>query len=558
MPTCLKCQQPFEITQGDLDFYSKLSVPAPTSCPDCRWIRRLIERNTRTLYKRKCDFSGEEMISQYHENQPFPVYHWKVWWSDKWDATKYARPFDFNKPFFLQFHDLKNVTPHLSAFVIGETMTNSLYTNCAGYLKNCYMTFEADYDEDCYYCNRLYYSQNCMDCLSIYKSELCYEAIDCQNCYNLKYSTDCETCSESYFLNNCKSCKNCIGCINLRHKQYHIFNKEYSKRDYEKQLAEFDFQTLANIAKFRKQAEEFFQTQPHKNLQQEHNENSLGDYLYDSKNAEYCFDCKDLEDCKYVGRVAMQAKNCMDYSGWGDKAELLYECAACGNNAYNLKFCTTCTTNNSNLEYCDHCTGCKDCFGCVGLKRKKFCILNQEYSEEEYKDLRARIIVHMQKSGQNGEAPEYGQFFPIEICPFAYNESLVMEVFPKTHEEALKQGFKWLGNDARFTPQTFRMPERIADVKDSVMSELLACKFCGKNFKLIEQELKFYRALNIPAPISCPNCRHFSRLATRNPKQLFESKCDKCSKKIMTSYKEKSSPIYCEECYTKHVFTTEK
>jgi hypothetical protein len=160
----------------------------------------------------------------------------------------------------------------------------------------------------------------------------------------------------------------------------------------------------------------------------------------------------------------------------------------------------------------------------------------------------------MQKSGQNEQIPEYGQFFPVEICPYAYNESLVMEVFPKTKEQALKSGFKWLESDAKFIPQAYKMPERIADVEDSIMNELLACKSCGKNFKLIDQELKFYRALNIPVPVFCPNCRHFSRLATRNPRQLFESKCDKCDKKIMTSYKEKSSPIYCEECYTEHVF----
>lgn len=320
-------------------------------------------------------------------------------------------------------------------------------------------------------------------------------------------------------------------------------------------LAEFDFHTLANIEKFRKKAEEFWNKEPHKNLQQEHNENSLGDYLYNSKNAFYCFDCDDLEDCRYCGRVAMTAKNCMDYSGWGDKAELLYECAACGNNAYNLKFCSTCATNNTNLEYCDQCTGCKDCFGCIGLKRKKFHILNKEYSEEEYKNLRAQLIAHMQRTG------EWGKFFPTEICPFAYNESLAMEVFPKTKEEALKAGFKWYEGDAKSVPQVCKMPERIEDVQDSITNELLACKFCNKNFKLIEQELKFYRALNIPAPISCPNCRHFSRLATRNPKQLFKSKCDKCEKEMMTSYPQNSTqnqfthpPIYCEKCYTKEVF----
>lgn len=545
---CRVCGGGFEITKEDTEFYKQFKVPHPTLCPTCRLMRRMNFRNTRNLYIRKCDFSGKEMLSTYHEDHKFPVYHYSIWWSDKWDAIKFGRPIDFKKTFFKQFKELKDKTPHMSVHVIGGTLENSEYTNCTAYLKNCYMIFEADYDEDCYYSNRVYYSENIVDCLDIYKSKICYECRDCQNCYNLKYSNDCENCIDSLFLSNCKSCKNCIGCINLRHKQFCIFNKQYTEEEYEKLKTKYGIETLKNVETLRKETEKFFEKHPRKDLHEEHNENSLGDYLYNSENAYYCFDCKDLEDCRYCARVSMTVKNAMDLTAWGDKMELIYESAACGGNVYNLKFCTTCSTNSSDLEYCDQCIGCSNCFGCVSLNRKSYCILNKQYSREEYFDLKEKLISHMMKN------KEYGEFFPIDISPFGYNESIATEYFPLTKQEATKQGFKWTERDKEPVIQTCEIPELINNVPDSIIDETLVCEKCGKNYRIVSQELKFYRQHKIPIPRRCTNCRHFDRLAARNPKVFLDHKCDKCGQKTKTTYpKETKCPIYCRECYEKYV-----
>lgn len=545
---CKVCFKKFEIDDLDYEFYKKISVPVPAKCPTCRLVRRLLERNTRQLYKRKCDFSGKDIISQYHPDQPFPVYHYDVWYGDGWDALKCGQDIDFSKPFFEQFKTLKNKVPHMSAFVVGGTLENSDYTNCTGYLKNCYLIFEADYNEDCCYSNRIYHSKNLVDCLGMYDSELCYECLDSRNCFNLGYSNDCENCSDSLFLNNCKACKNCLGCINLRHKSFCVFNKQYSESEYREEIKKYDFETLRGIKEFWHKVTEFFNTQPHKNLQQDHNENCLVDYVYDSKNAYYCFDCKDLEDCRYCARVAMTVKSCMDYSGWGDKSELVYESAACGNNAYNLKFCTTCASNNSNLEYCDQCTGCGDCFGCIGLKRKKYCVLNKQYAESEYFVVKNRLVKHMM------ETKEYGEFFPVELAPFGYNESIAMEYFPISKDEVLKMGFKWTDREKAYKSQGFKVPEKIRDVNDSILNEVLACNRCGMNFKITGMELKFYRQFGVPIPENCTNCRHNERFAMRNPKCFYDRKCGKCGQSIKTTFPpETICPVYCEKCYLKEV-----
>ncbi len=376
--TCVECGNSFEITDDDQEFLRDFAVPAPKSCPECRLMRRMIERNARRLYWRKSDASRKRILSQYHADHPFPVYTPEEWWNDSWDALKYGQSIDFSRSFFQQFKELKNKVPHQARFLIQDTMENSDYVNCAGFLKNCYLCFEVDYNEDCYYSNRVYNSKDIVDSSNCYESEILYESVDCTSCHSVFFSQDCHNCSGSFFLKNCIGCNECIGCMNQRQKRYMLMNEQLTPEEFTKRKAALRLDAFAGIEAFKIKAETFFRTQPHRYAQAERNESSTGDHLYDSKNAFSCMDCKDLEDCRYCAKVAMGVKSSMDYNSWGDKAERVYQCSACGNNIFNLKFCTTCATNNSDLEYCDSCNGCHNCFGCVGLKKKEFCILNTQ------------------------------------------------------------------------------------------------------------------------------------------------------------------------------------
>jgi len=78
--TCPVSGKNFEIPDEDHDFYKKMSLPAPTLCPEERWKRRMRWRNDRVFYQRKCDLTGRDIISQYRPEMPFPVYHQSVWW----------------------------------------------------------------------------------------------------------------------------------------------------------------------------------------------------------------------------------------------------------------------------------------------------------------------------------------------------------------------------------------------------------------------------------------------------------------------------------------------
>lgn len=526
---CGHCQQEFTIYPEDKEFYQKLNVPEPCECPNCRMMTRLTFRNARSLYRRKCDFSGKEIISQYHSDQPFPVYDSEIWWSDKWTAEKYGQEYDFSKSFFTQIKELNNKVPHMSVYIIGGTLDNSDFTNCTGYLKDCYLIAEADYNEQCYYGNRIYYSNNCIDCLVIYKCELCYECIDCYSCYNLKFSQDAKNCVDSYYLLDCHNCQNCIGCVNLRYGKYMIFNQQYSKEEYLQKKQAMNLDTLAGIKKLRQECMKFFAQKPRRCLQVEHNENCVGNYLYNSKNAFMCFDSDDLENCRYSQKLFNNIKSCMDYTAWGSNCELIYECSACGNSIYNLKFCSHCLTNSSNLEYCIMCNACQDCFGCVGLNKKKFCIFNKQFSEGDYRELKEKIIAQMQKNG------EYGRFFPRSMSDYGYNETVAMDYFPMTEKEARKLGFAWYEKK-----------------ENEIDPELPICALCGKNYRIIPQEKKLYTKQGIPEPDKCPDCRHILRQQKRAQPVMVEKECSNCHKKTYTAYPQEK--ILCEECFNKMVY----
>lgn len=546
--SCIECTATFEATPRDQGFYDNAGVPPPKSCPDCRLMRRLIERNARTLYKRKCDLTGKEFISPYHADHRFPVYAPDVWWGDGWDEMTFGKPIDFSKPFFDQFEELLQVIPRQGQFVIGGTIQNSDYVNCAGYVKDCYLIAETDHNEHCYYGNRIFFNKFMVDCSNVYENELCYECIDCIKCYGLRFCQECQNCSESFFLDNCIGCRDCIGCINQRQKQYMILNEQLTKEEYTKRKAGLKLNTYDGLQKARKDVDAFFITQPRKAVQNEHNERSSGNHLYASKDSSECYDCKDLEDCVRCARV-FSVKSSMDYNSWGDKAELIYQCSSCGDNAYNLKFCTTCTTNNSNLEYCAHCTGCSDCFGCVGARKKKYCIFNKQYSESEFTALRMRLIEHMRKTG------EWGEYFPKRFCPYAFNETIAMEYFSLTKDEALKRGFTWREpSDEKLNVKKVisaqKLPQSMADVHDEVMEWAVTCINTGRPFRIIKQELAFYRQLDLPLPRKHPDERHRERIMRRSGIKLFPRACGKCGKEIKTTFApERPEIVYCEECY---------
>ena len=567
---CQSCQKEFTVEPEDFEFYENIKVPAPTFCPECRLQRRLSWRNEITLHHRKCDLCGETMISIYHQDSPYKVYCHKCWYSDKWDISKYALDYDFTKSFFQQFVELHQKVPQLN--LMNWNSVNSEYTNLAAENKNCYLLFESSHNENCSYGYWLQESRDCLDCSFVNKSEQCYETIIARSCYNISYSNESNNCMNSMFLRNCNDCSDCYGCVNLRHKKYHIFNKQYSREEYEKILKEKKEEIKkGNLAKLKKEFEDFAVKQFYKYASIHNAVNSSGNYLSNVKDCHFCFHTSSAENCKYGYHILRDSKDNMDVSTIGYGSERIYESTNVAINVFGVKFGVLNIGSNRDLEYSFLCSSSSNLFGCISAQKKEYCILNKQYSKEEYFKMVEKIKKQMNKMpyiDKQGREYKYGEFFPLELSPFPYNETIAQQHFLLTKKGAESEGYSWKDREKRNYEITLKnkdIPDDIKDVDNSILKEVIECATpknerestnCTEAFKIVPQELEFYKKMNLPLPRYCPNCRHHQRLKHRNPLKLYKRTCMKegCNTEFETTYApDRPEIVYCEKCYQEEV-----
>jgi len=584
---CQNCKNQFTIEPEDFVFYEKIHVPAPTFCPECRMVRRMAWRNERALYKRKNDFSGEDIISVISSDKLYKIYDYHSWWSDNWDPMDYGTDYNFNKPFFEQFSDLLKRVPMI-ALSSGNSV-RSEYAQHALDSKDCYLISAAFQNENVLYSNRTAQNNNLVDSYLVDHMELSYEAINCGASYRLFFSYGCENCIDSWFLYDCRNCSNCFGCVGLRNKSYYVFNSPHTKDSYEKFFREFNSGSYKAVEEIKRKHKELILKFPRKYIYSfKKTNNVIGDIIGEAKNCYKCFDVVSVEDCKFVVWGGMTMRDTYDGYGLGAKAELLYEVVDTGIGGSRSKFSIV-VWGSHDIQYSYNCHGSANLFGCIGLRTKSYCILNKQYSKEEYEELAPKIIKHMNDMpyiDKKGRVYRYGEFFPLELSPFAYNETIAQEYFPLTREQAIEKGYRWKDSETRnykITLKTEQIPDHIKDVDDSIINKIIQCQHqgecneqCATAFKIIKPELEFYRKMNLPLPRLCPNCRHYQRIKQRNPLKLWHRQCqcagtqsdnkvyqntiqhfhsnEHCPNEFETTYSpDRKEIVYCEKCYQQEV-----
>jgi len=515
-------------------------LPSPTLCPDCRFQRRLAFRHETALYKRKCDLTGTEIISAISPDKPFKVYRAEEYWKDSWEPLSYGRDYEFGTSFFEQFGKLQLVVPRISR-AVDDTNENSTYVNQANCVKNCYLIWGGVNSEECYYSYRIFDSKTCIDCSFTYASELCYECFDVFGCYESSYLEQSLNCSDSSLLFDCHSCSNCILSSNLHNAQYCIRNKQCTKKEFFLAKAQIDLSDRRNLPSLFK---EFAEIKSKSILKATHNigcENVTGGDLRDCKNALNCFNCVALEDCCNCF-LHSAGRSCSDVSYSWNNIELCREGITIGEKSYKVHFAIDCWGLKNSL-YCDSVINSSNCFGCIGLSRKEYCILNKQYSPNEYEKLLPQILDEMTKRG------EYGEFFPTSLSAICYNESPNQYYFPLSKEQVISAGLKWKDPDQREYQQSkYNPPAKLAEVPDSITKEVLSCKSCRKNYKLLAQELRFYKTLKVAIPENCCDCRNDRRMRLRNSRKLFSGLCGQCGEKVPTTWPNTLN-VMCDECY---------
>ena len=561
---CKHCWNSFDITDKDLEFYDKISpiftgkkypIPAPTLCPDCRQQRRLAWRNERKLYRRTCDASGKQIICLYSPDKELKVYHYNEWRNDKLDFTSYAKDIDLTKSFFKQFEELLHQVPRISTF--NKMTENTEYGNNLIGDKNCYMLFVTFSNENCFYWHTITASKDCVDMLRCVESQNCYQWVNIQNCFGCLYCVEAKNCTNWYYLYDCIGVKDSAFCVWLRNKQYYFLNQPYDKITFEEKKDK-----VTADAEFLQECKNAFENlklkTPVRANAIEQSENSFWDYLYNCKDCSSSFNLMMGEDCKYA-YDCFGLSDSMDIYLWGSDSpetpsQLIYECEN-SFNIYNVGFSSTVTYASDNVRYSDNCDSCSHCFGCISLHHKKYCILNKQFTQEEYEKLIPQIIEKMKIDGERWE------FFPASISLFWYNETEANSYYPLEKEEVLA---KWrkrhdeLG-EAKISENTRQMhakdlPSAITDVGDSIVDKIVICEITWKPFRIIKQELEFYRKYGIPLPKRCPDQRHLDRIQLKHARKLRDRDCAKCWTPIKTTYVPgRLETIYCESCYNDNI-----
>ncbi len=582
---CQNCKKDFIIGSDDFDFYKKMDVRAPTWCVDCQLQRRLAWRNERNLHKRKCDVPGheEQLISVYSPESPAKVYDQKFWWSDQWDALSYGKEYDFSKPFFQQWRNLAAQVPRIALFNINPS--NSDFCNYTDGNKNCYLVFGGDFNENCSYSTFNFYTKDSFDLYFVNKCELSYEVVDSVGCYRSQYVWDSKDCSDSAFLANCVSCSNCFGCVNLRNKQYCIFNKQYAKEDYEKKVKDFQMGDHLHLQDIRRRFADFVLQYPRRYAKIFKSVNSTGDHITEAKNCINCFEidgpAEDLKD-HFLGGWNLRDSRNSNHAG--HKVEMVYDSFAIFSNSQGIRH-SLMIGGSHDIWYSFACQGSSHLFGCVGLRSKQYCILNKQYTKEEYEALILKIKKHMDEmpfTDSRGKVYAYGEFFPIEFAPFGYNETIAQEYFSLDKSGAAGLGLGWgTSEEKNYKPTLMAvdLPANINSAGEELTKEVIECEhkgncneLCSVAFRILPKDLAFYKQMNVPLPRLCPSCRHYQRLRQRTPRKLWHRVCqcggiksengkytnsaahahgaDKCNNEFQTPFApERPEFIYCELCY---------
>ncbi|MDC0358007.1 hypothetical protein OAO01_04255 [Oligoflexia bacterium] len=484
------------------------------------------------------------MISMYAPDAGLRIFCQNCFWGDAWDVSESAQEYDFSKSFFEQFAALLQKAPLVS--LINVRAENSEYCNRIYDGRNNYLSYIALYSPE----NLIhtYYTSSCRDCVDIcfsIKCELCYEVVNAENCYNCSYSARIRDCHSSLFLEDCIGCNNCIACKNLHRKSHHVFNQELSPTEYAAFLQSAQLDTRAGVTKLGNDFKTFAQQLPSRGRLTHNAEHSSGASLTNTKD---CFECYDLLECEqcYFSVFCEKSHHLLDCFGCGE-VEHSYDSVTL-QNAQNIFFSAT-AIDSSNLLYCYECyANTQDCFGSIGLKRGKHCILNKAYTQREYEQKLEKIVDHMREGG------EWGQFFPAELSPFAYNESTAFNEAPMRAEQCRQKGLRWSStlntlSSVENLVAAEDLPDHVGNL-DELVQQAVSCKLSKHAFRFVRQELEFYQKHGIPLPQLHPRERHSARFSKIYPRRLYSAVCDCCQQSFDSSIDPQSGKlIYCEACF---------
>ncbi len=593
--TCVISGNKFAIFESDKLMLEKISpkiagkkyhLPLPQLAPEIRHRLHTIYTNKRHLYHETCALSWEKTISRIHPSLWLKVYTNVAWSEGDRDYTDYGLEYTWGNP---QDYILKlaRSTPYQDMiWSFSNVKNNARYTNHTADIFDSYLVFDAHTIEKSAYSSKINRSKFLFDCTGVSRSEYCYECLDCQKMYSCLFCQDSSWCSNSVYLLNCHGCTNCIWCVNLIQQEYCIFNKQVTKEEFEKYRKKLISQEYKMADETR---EKLCEKATRRAVNIQSSEESCWNHIVWSTWVVWCHLMVDCQDCRRCSSLN-DAQDCRWTTAYGHNSFLLYNSSQVGRFSNNL-FCSNMVGKGENLLYCLDTKKSKNCFWCVNLKQKEYCIFNKQYTKETYEQLVPQLIEEMEKLHQRW------RFLPSSASIFPYNDTAANEIYPAqkivtSTGEIIEQNKWWtwiitllqkegdivdavldlwwdekMKIKRRLKNSEINIPDWIETVAakslmwsaesidNSILQKAILCESTSRPFRLIKQELDFYRKHKLPLPKKHPDVRYEERSAKRPWREVYLRTCDSTWEQMLSMYPQNVPfRVLCEEEYKKEIF----
>ncbi|MDA1038388.1 MAG: hypothetical protein O2877_01725 [bacterium] len=545
--TCAALGTKWNMDEEEIAMYRKFNVPPSKFAPITRM--KLIKGSFCAFdmwYNKHAD-TGEPLVSTTHPATGVKVLPDAEWFNR--DFVELGVDVDIARSIHDQLYELSRVVP-LAAHYNYVLPENSL----------AFISFG---DQDSYFVlacksKRTYYAMNgdnIEDSAEIVLSENIrnsYNVVHSKRIFNCRFVRESFDCMNSDFIFDCRNTEFCFGATNQRNKKYLWFNEQLSEEEWEQRFADVDLSSWKVREEYLKKFQDLVADSVWPENFNLNTENCTGEYIQDSTNVKESYyinsGCRDLTSCTFA--FGLQSHDCAYMAAPIGSSDCYYGIGA--NECSGAKFALSIVSRCIDVEFCSSCFDCENLFGCVGLRKKKFCIFNKQYTEEEYWKKLDEIKSSMLERG------EYGDFPSMKHSTQHWSGSGAKLVYDATEEECLKLGAAEFESSSMGAegPEIDRASIRKMDgIPDTADDTLLGSPYFddqfGRRYGYLKPELALYTKLKIAPPRSHPTRRIYELYDEMNKAVYKEDTCKKCSKNLTVALNKKYTErnIYCMTCY---------
>ncbi|MDA1038607.1 MAG: hypothetical protein O2877_02885 [bacterium] len=542
----------WDVTEEELGWYRHFNVPPSKLSPVTRMKINTSFYNGFQWWNQKHPKTGKTIITGVHPSTGIKVLPDKEWHEK--DFSENGIEVDLNRSFFEQMRELQLRVPLPASRNIKEP-ENSISLASSGDRNSYFMV--ATISENSLYsvwCNKLSGVCEVNSCDNVSNSYHIGNSYNINNCNFIDSSKDVISSDFIFFSSDLEFC---FGASLQKHKRYLWFNEQLTKEEWEKRRAEVDLGSRKvldeNIAKFRKMMVE--DTAWPENFN-ETVENCTGELIFESEDISEGYFVNTSKNGHWVAYLLSNCEGNAYMGGGKDSTNNYYSHSPMMSSG--CKFVHSCYSCQ-NVEYSMQCYNCEDLFGCVGLNRKRFCIFNKQYTEDEYYKKLDEVKTNMLERG------EYGDFFPLSFSPcyFFATPALAWLIDEKDAEQLGAAMYDLDSMGARGDIDSNAPMTDVSELPDHVKDfgewsgKALKDKLEGKRFAYIKPEITLYQKLNIAPPLENPMLRLRNLSFEVNSAIPMEVTCAKTGKKLRVA-KNKMYPdrkIYCREAYLEYLET---